>query len=248
MSEASLNLRQKLTRVAHRWKAVTRQHHRELLPILAPLIAPDAIIIDVGAHAGQFTKLFAGLARDGHVYAFEPGSYARSILLPVLRTRRLSNVTLLPLGLSDSAGEAVLSTPVKASGSLGFGVATLGHSGDGRAQKRETVRLVTLDSFVAEHAVPRLDFIKIDVEGWEGAVIRGAAHTLARLRPALMLELVQMHLARAGDDAASLFATLSALGYRAARIEGDAAHPHVTPHDSFAGDGDYLFTQKERAP
>lgn len=245
MSAPPLSFRQKLTQAAHRWKAVTRQHHRELLPLLATLIPRDGIVIDVGAHAGQFTKLFAGLAPEGKVYAFEPSGYARSILEPMLRTRRLANVVLVPLGLSDAEGEAVLSTPIKASGSLGFGVAHLGESADRRAQQRETVPLTTLNSFVAREKIPRLDFIKIDVEGWEGAALRGACETIARFRPVLLLELVEKHLLRAGDAPGIVLASLRAHGYEAARIEGDPAAPRLAPHDSFAGDGDYVFTPRE---
>lgn len=242
-----LSPRRRLTWAAHLWKAVTRQHHRELLPLLAPHVPRDGIVFDIGAHAGQFTKLFAGLAPAGHVFAFEPGAYPRSLLAPMLKARGLRNVTLVPFGLSDTDGAAVLSTPIKASGSLGFGVAHLGQAHDGRAAAEETVPLMTFDGFAARHALPRLDFVKLDVEGWEGAVLRGAARSLMRFRPALLIELVERHLARAGDAAAGVFADLVARGYRAARLEGDPASPRAVPHADFAGDGDYLFIHEERA-
>lgn len=245
MSALSLSFRQKLTQTAHRWKAITRQHHTELVPILKPLIPRDGVVIDVGAHAGQFTKLFAALAPQGRVYAFEPSAYARSILAPMLRAKALGNVALVPLGLSDCESEAVLSTPIKASGSLGFGVAHLGEGIDARAQHRETVKLTTLDFFAVREKIEQLDFVKVDVEGWEGAVLRGARETLARFRPALLLELVANHLTRAGDEPRALFSSLQALGYCAARIEGDPASPLLATHDMFAGDGDYLFTRSE---
>ena len=87
--------------VAHLWKAVTQQHHRELLPLLARCVPRDGAVLDVGAHAGQFTKLFARLAANGRVYAIEPGSYARGILRAAIWARRLDNVVALakaPLG------------------------------------------------------------------------------------------------------------------------------------------------------
>jgi len=67
MPRPDLTFRQKLTWCAHFFKAATKQHHREMLPLLRRYIGADAVVIDVGAHAGQFAKLFAGLAVRGHV-------------------------------------------------------------------------------------------------------------------------------------------------------------------------------------
>ncbi|MGH6967533.1 MAG: FkbM family methyltransferase, partial [Stellaceae bacterium] len=108
---------------AHVFKAVCKQHHREMLPLLAPLIQADAVVFDVGAHAGQYAKLFARLVRRGRVYALEPQSYARRILRIAIRLNRLRNVEILPLALGAAPGTATLTIPVKASGSYGFGLA-----------------------------------------------------------------------------------------------------------------------------
>ena len=236
MPPLDLTFRQKLTWCAHFFKAATKQHHKEMLPLLRRYIGADAVVIDVGAHAGQFAKLFAGLASRGHVYAFEPGAYARSILQPMLRLRRLNNVTVIAAGLSDGAGEATLSLPIKRSGSLGFGLGHLGEGSDGRAVQSETVPLVALDRFVAGAGLTRLDFIKADIEGWEMRLLEGARDSLARFHPVLMLELVAEHLARAGDRPEHAVALLRSLGYRAFRFDDlDRAL------DGFVGDGDYLF-------
>jgi FkbM family methyltransferase len=232
---------QRLGYLAHLYKAVARQHHRELEPLLAAHVGRDAVVIDAGAHAGQFTKLFAGLACDGRVYAFEPGSYARSILERVVRWRGLGNVTIVPLGLSDAPGSAELTLPLKAGGGLGFGLGHLGAAANARATALETVRLTTLDRFAAETGLQRLDFIKADVEGWEVRLLRGAMASIARFRPALMLELVAAHLDRAGANAADAWDLLTPLGYAAWRI-GDS----LTPANAFAGDSDYLFLPADR--
>src|SRR5208282_2285454 len=100
---------------AHLFKAAFKQHHRALLPLLRPLIAIDAVVLDVGAHAGQYAKLFAKLAPRGRIYAVEPQSYARRILRVALALNRLRNVTILPLALGAKPGRARLTIPVKAS-------------------------------------------------------------------------------------------------------------------------------------
>jgi len=201
--------------VAHLWKAVTQQHHRVLLPLLARCVPQDGVVFDVGAHAGQFAKLFARLAPEGRVYAIEPGSYARSILRAAIWARRLANVTILPVALGAEPGLAQLVVPVKASGALGFGLSHLG-----RPEERwprvaaELVAQTTIDALAETLALDRLDFIKADIEGNEMQLLEGAKRSLERFRPRLLIELSGDHLARAGDDVTGVFALLGALGYR----------------------------------
>lgn len=233
----SLSPRQRLSFAAHLFKALARQHHGALRPLLGDHVGPGAVVIDAGAHAGQFTKLFAALAPGGRVYAFEPGAYARRILETVVRFRRLDNVRVVAAALGDEDGEATLTLPLKARGSLGFGLAHLGGNGeDGGRALRESVPVTTLDRFADAAGLRRLDFVKADVEGWEVRLLRGAGATLERFRPALLLELGQPHLARAGDAPEEAWRFLGPLGYRAFRLSG----PPV-PVAGFAGDADYLF-------
>ncbi|MSP21242.1 MAG: FkbM family methyltransferase [Alphaproteobacteria bacterium] len=101
------------------------------------MLPADGVVLDVGAHAGQFAKLFAGLVPEGTVYAFEPSAHARSILTLAVRARRLRNIAVVAAALGDKPGEASLSTPVKAAGSVRFGLAHLGTAAAGvRARRR----------------------------------------------------------------------------------------------------------------
>jgi FkbM family methyltransferase len=227
---------------AHLFKAVFKQHHRAMLPLLRPLIQPDAVVLDIGAHAGQYAKLFARLAPRGRVYAIEPQSYARRILRTAIRLNRLRNVEILPLALGSAPGRATLTIPVKASGSYGFGLAHLGlHTRAGSAET-ETVEVTTLDALAARLGLARLDFIKADIEGWEQAMVEGGRATLARFKPALLIELNEEHLRRAGGSVASLWHLLSELGYRA--YTGD---PAMTPLDA-PREGDVLWLARDRTP
>lgn len=222
--------------LAHVLKAATQQHHRELIDVFRPYIPEDAVVLDVGAHAGQFSKLFARMAPRGRVFAFEPSVYARSVLQPALRWNRLRNVAVIPSGLSDAVGALPLYTPIKRSGEMGFGLAHLGGETEDRAVAAQTIALTTLDQFAADQGLTRLDFIKADVEGWEAHVLQGGRDTLAAWRPALFLEVVEASLARAGASPAAIWAELAPLGYTARKA------PDFAPADGFAGDGDYLFT------
>jgi FkbM family methyltransferase len=200
--------------IAHLWKAVTQQHHRVLLPVLAYCVPRDGVVLDVGAHAGQFAKLFARLAPEGWVYAIEPGSYARSILRTAIWARRLANITILPVALGAEPGLARLHIPVKASGALGFGLSHFGQPEERWPRvAAELVAQTTVDELAETLALDRLDFIKADIEGNEMRMLRGAERTLKRFRPGLLLELTAAQLARAGDDVAGVFSFLEELGY-----------------------------------
>jgi hypothetical protein len=118
-------LRGRLSYLSHLFKCVARQDHTQFLPVLRRMLDSDAVVLDVGSHGGQYCKLFARLVPDGRVHAFEPGSYARSILTWVVRLHRLSNVSVHPLALGELATELALNVPVKSSGSIGYGLSQL---------------------------------------------------------------------------------------------------------------------------
>lgn len=231
-----MTLKRRVDFLAHLLKAALRQHHRELVPVFGPHIPAHGVVIDVGAHAGQFSKLFARMAPQGQIYAFEPSAYARAILTRSLAFNRLTHVKVIPMGLSDAPAELVLRTPIKRRGGLGFGIAHFGEDGqDGRATMDQVVPLTTLDAFAQAEGLTRLDFLKADVEGWEVHVLRGGMQTITCHRPALFLEISEASLARAGSRPDDIWDLLRPLGYRAMKA------PDFAPVEAFAGEEDYLF-------
>jgi FkbM family methyltransferase len=224
--------------IAHLWKAVTRQHHRELLPAFARSIPRDGVVLDIGAHAGQFAKLFAGIAVDGKVYAVEPGSYARAILRAAIGLRRFDNVQIVPVALGAEERLETLNIPLKARGAVGFG---LSHFGAAEARwprvATELVAQTTVDALVAALGLGRLDFIKADIEGGELRMLEGARQSLERFRPRLLIEVSAPHLARVGDTRAGVFDFCAALGYRAFVLDAQGAFAA----GSTDGDGDFWF-------
>ncbi len=228
--------------VAHLWKATTQQHHRVLAPLLSRCVPPEGIVFDIGAHAGQFTKLFARFAHNGRVYAIEPGSYARSILRAVAWTHRLGNVAILPVALGAENRIERLRIPIKASGAAGFGLSHLG-TPESRWPRvaEELVAQTTIDELANRLELDRLDFIKADIEGAELRMLTGAQQSLDRFRPRLLVELASPQLARAGDSLAAAFAFFAARDYRAfALSESLALLPVSAPQD-----GDFWFFPAE---
>jgi len=153
-------------------------------------MAAEVPVYDVGAHAGFFTLLASRLAGDrGRVYALEacPDNVER--LRRNVEANRALNVEVVALAASDRDGEAAF--VMHESTLQGRLAGEMEHSA-------VTVRTTTIDTLVREGMTPP-DVIKIDVEGAEGAVVRGAARTIAVHRPALLLE---VHAREAGTEVA----------------------------------------------
>jgi len=218
---------------AHVFKASFKQHHKEIGRVLGGILASDAVILDVGAHAGQFAKLFANIAPQGMVIAVEPGAYARSVLRLGLYLSRTRNVVVVPAALGTRCDVEVLLLPVKKSGSFGFGLSHLSRQGDGQDEgiakrfdvREDIVAVVTLDRLAARMGLTRLDFIKVDIEGWELRMIEGGLATITGFRPIILAELFDSHLRRAGDSLLDAWSRLTALGYAANEYTGIPASP-----------------------
>lgn len=224
--------------LTHVWKSTVLQDHAYLNPILRALLPEDAVAIDVGAHGGQITRLLAALVPHGLVVAVEPSGYARSVLRPALWVRRVPNVIVIAAALGAQPGVALLRTPIKRRGDMGYGLANLAdtETNDGVT---EPVAVTTLDALIAALALPRVDFVKADIEGFEAALIAGAHATLTRFRPILLLEHDPTFLARAGSGNTALWSELISLGYVAHSLPAAGTTP--VPIDDGPRDGDILW-------
>jgi len=233
--------------LAHAFKAAFRQHHKYALDHLWHLIPPDGVVIDVGAHSGQYTKLYSKLAQRGHVLAFEPALYARAVLRTGLFFNRCKNVTVLPLALGDVEGIDLLSVPIKKSGAVGFGLSHLGAASD-LAERYDigydVVPVTTLDRVVEILDLGRLDLIKLDTEGFELRGLRGAATAIGRYRPVILLEVNETSLARAGDSVSDFCSFMADHRYvcHAGRSDEDG---RLVPIDCTV-EGDLIFLPAER--
>ncbi len=166
------------------------------LGMLSSLIPSGSTTIDVGANVGEFTRRLARLSNGGLVIAFEPQSMPRTVLSVTAFIRRRANIIVMPFALGAPAQGTdhlvELKVPIKSNHNIGIGLAHIGDETDlaSRFQiKRELVPLFSLDEIMAHIDCPRISLIKIDVEGGELGVLRGAAATLVTHRPALLCEI-----------------------------------------------------------
>jgi len=155
-----------------------RDYDRMTLRIARMALADGGSAIDVGAHQGDILKSLVKMSPGPH-WAFEP--------IPALAERlrrRFRAVTVGQVALSDSSGEAWFRfLPGAAAYSS---LLTRPEIEDGHAVRRLAVQVRTLDECIPEDG--RVAFVKIDVEGAEAAVLRGARHLLCRCQPVTVFE------------------------------------------------------------
>ncbi len=139
-------------------------------------LEPEMIAYDIGANAGFYTLLMArSVGSDGTVYSFEPQPENLSYLRRHLALNGVRNVVASPQAVADFVGEASFATDVDR------------YQGRLAASGQLRVPVVTLDHLVTTQGLPPGDLIKIDVEGAELAVLKGAENLLRRFRPVVFL-------------------------------------------------------------
>ena len=137
---------------------------------------------DIGANIGHHALFMS--QRASQVVAFEPSPSARERFSANLRLNRLANVRLFPVALGDADGEAQLGSGFEDNSGSRSLCWTLDEDKD------ETVIVRRGDSLFRQEQLPRVDILKLDVEGYEKRVLTGLRETLLRDRPVILMELV----------------------------------------------------------
>lgn len=183
------------------------------LAALKPFATDSSTVVDVGANIGFHTVRFADwIGRSGRVVAIEPerANFA-SLRARVARRGLGDRVRLVNAAAVEAPGRAFLQL-------------NLDNPADHRvAESGEAVEAVSIDSLLRDAAGPRVSLIKIDVQGGELRVLRGARATIEAMRPALFVEFQEDCLAMAGTSPEALLAELSSLKYLP-RLQGPGRH------------------------
>ena len=182
------------------------------------LLRRGMTVIDVGANTGQYTLLAAtAVGSEGAVHSFEPVPANFRQLESNITRNHLSNVTAVCGALWDEETEVALSVPKKTPGqSANSGQWSVGApSGEMRPVGSKAF---PLDTYAQRHHLQRIDFMKMDVEGAEPFVIRGARQVISNSHPIILAEVNQAALQRLGSSAAEFLGLLISLGYRAWKI------------------------------
>ena len=135
----------------------------------------DDIVIDAGAWIGDFSAY--ATTKNAVAYAFEPSKESFALLC---ETAKLNNNLIIPVqkGLSNTEGEATMTID-----SWSWGNSIILE----RSVGKEIVHLTTIDNFVEENKLEKVDFIKADIEGSERDMLRGATNVLKTFAPKLAI-------------------------------------------------------------
>ena len=184
------------------------------------LVLPGMTVFDVGANIGKYTKLFSLLAgSNGRVFAFEPSPASCQRIEALVRTEKLSNVTLLNQAVNETESRLTLHQfPEEYSSWNSLGQPRMD-------DPRDPTRLVplagtievegiTLDGFCRAHGIQRIDYLKLDVEGAEFRALEGARQLLDRKAIGhLQFEISQRMLEGLNTTARRVFQFLEERGY-----------------------------------
>ena len=189
--------------------------NRDICAVLRRLLKPGMTVVDAGANIGEVTLVAAkAVGPQGQVFSFEPIQRIADHLEQHIQLNRLEQVRLVRCALADKADRKPIFKAAARfyDGSIHDGLGTL-YSTAERSVASEEVSLNTLDAFVREADVKRIDLVKIDVEGAELAVLRGAVAALARFKPYLIIEVQEDTARAAGYRAADILNFLRPMGY-----------------------------------
>ncbi len=202
-------------------------------------------VLDIGAHHGLYTLLASKcVGNGGRVLAFEPSPRERKQLFLHLRVNRCANVKVLPFALGNETSEAEF---FLVDGNE-TGCNSLRPPAVNQPTRKIQVAVRRLDEVVQQEGVENVDFIKLDVEGGELAVLLGATRLLEREpRPVILAEVQDIRTEPWGYGAKMILEILSERGYKWHEISGDGTLT-VLNSNAEKFDGNFVAVPEEKVP
>jgi FkbM family methyltransferase len=189
------------------------------------VVKPGSVALDIGANIGSHTLPLAQIVGpSGRVYSFEPTDYAfekqqRNLSLNRDLSKRVKAIQALLIGRHPRQKPQAIPSSWPLDGASGTELHPV-HLG--RFNTLEGAQVFRLDDWIAKEQPPKVDFVKMDVDGYEIDVIEGAAETLSRHTPIIMMEFAPHVFPERGRSFKELLDALLILGYRARTVEGKA--------------------------
>jgi len=176
---------------------------------LMRLVKNENTILDIGTNYGttilQFAKL---IGNQGKCYGFEPDPYNFKVCQRNLKLNDFKNIFVENVGLGKESAELflVVDTETNRSGNR--------ISSNIKGKESYKVPIICIDNWIIEKEIAKIDLIKIDVEGFELNVLKGAEQSLKEFNPTLFIELDDTNLKEQGNSAKELVSYLASLRYK----------------------------------
>lgn len=180
-------------------------------------LKPDSVFVDIGSNYGWHSIKCSPLCKT--VYSFEPQKYIHDIQKNSIDQNNITNIILFNCGIGDKNENKEMSPIDYNSPSVHMGDLSLGVGG-------EKIEVKTIDSL----DIPKVDFIKIDVQGYEKFVLSGAQQTIHSHKPTLIIEMEDHQLRRFNYGVVELFEILRNFGYYIYFLDYFYPSDHVCVH------------------
>jgi FkbM family methyltransferase len=204
---------------------------------ISQLVQPGDIAFDIGANVGEYSVMLSRrCGTSGRVWAFEPVPDTYWRLRETLALNRCGNVTPVQAAVGEKAGVVrmnLFEPQYSAWNTLGMPEMVTPQGNRVSPAKSVDVPSCTLDEFCRSEKIEKINFLKVDVEGFEKAVFQGAAELLRERRVgSLCFEISQAPLKGARATSRSIFEALEAFGYQAYRFDDADASFHGPVQDT----------------
>lgn len=225
------------------WRAYRARFRDQRAEIreLRSSIQPGDIAVDVGAHKGSYLYWLSQAASPGKVFAFEPQPTLAEYLRTQCAAAGLKNVVVEAAGVSDQSGHLTLHVP---SETVSQGASFEGAILEQSECRSYSVPVVTLDEYF-QSRTQRIAAIKIDAEGHEFAVLRGAEKILTQDAPCLTVECEARHLKQ--RSVADVLGYLESLGFQGSFVHRGKLKPiaEFDPQTHQKDIGDQFWGEKD---
>jgi FkbM family methyltransferase len=165
---------------------------KEEMSIFRPLVKKAAVCFDIGANVGIYSLVACAENPACKVYSFEPAPSVYAYLKRNVSANNFANLKIFDYALSDSNGTMTLYVPP---GNDALDLPTTASTNPDfiKGCDTTTVKTITLDAFVKEHQIPKIDLIKLDTESTEHIVLKGGAETIAKFEPIILCEVLKIN-------------------------------------------------------
>ncbi len=190
---------------------------KKLMQVVSSILREGDTVYDIGAHIGYLAVLFARLTGStGTIHCFELMPETAEILKKSIELNKFTNCRIHTVGLGNSSTQIDVPMGDTFMGALDRGFIS------GAGNKVESCRVVRLDDYREENAIDLPALIKIDIEGGEVEALKGAAQTIQKSSPLIIVEFHNLSLIKNGVE------LLNSFGYTVQLLSGKKITPQFS--------------------
>lgn len=204
---------------------------KDVTKVFEELVEPNMIVFDIGANIGTHTLTIAKILKNGQgrIFGIEPTNFAwKKLLTNINLNPFLDNIVIEKIGFSDEPGDIIINSSnicFRSSWNLDKNL---------KRKRGDKITLIKLDEYIKAKDIKRVDFMKLDTDGYEFKILKGGLETIYTSKPIIMME-IGSTLERLGDSIDDIKQVLKDLSYKIYTLKGE----------KLSFDKLHLFVEKE---